>query len=158
MKVVRSLFLDDISTELEAIKIDKLTRRDARLDEFHRKLAELKFLDPACGCGNFLVITYRELRALELEVLKVKHGSQRHFTLGEISKLSLLDVDQMYGIEIEEFPARIAEVALWLVDHQANMAHVDRFLREVSSHSLAKESAYPRRQRAADGMARRDRA
>ena len=122
MKVVRSLFLDDLSAELAAIKTDKSTRRDARLDEFHKKLANLRFLDPACGCGNFLVITYRELRALELEVLKLKHGTQRHFTLGEISTLSLLDVDQMYGIEIEEFPARIAEVALWLVDHQANMA------------------------------------
>ena len=133
MKVVRSLFLDDLVAELAAIKTDKSTRRDARLDEFHKRLANLRFLDPACGCGNFLVITYRELRALELEVLKLKHGTQRHFTLGEISKLSLLDVDQMYGIEIEEFPARIAEVALWLVDHQANLtlsiAFSEKFIR-----------------------------
>jgi hypothetical protein len=121
MKVVRSLFLDDLRAELDAIKTDKSTRRAARLDEFHEKLAGLRFFDPACGCGNFLVITYRELRALELEVLKLKHGTQQHFTLDQMTKLSRLDVDQMFGIEIEEFPARIAEVALWLADHQANM-------------------------------------
>ena len=60
---------------------------------------------------QFLVITYRELRALELEILNLRHGKQRHLTLDEISNLSRLDVDQMYGIEIEEFPARIAEAA-----------------------------------------------
>ncbi len=133
LKVVRSLFLDDLYAELAAIKSDKSTRRSARLDELHAKLAGLRFLDPACGCGNFLVITYRELRALELEVLKLKHGLQQHFTLDQMSKLSRLDVDQMYGIEIEEFPARIAEVALWLVDHQANLnisiAFSEKFIR-----------------------------
>lgn len=133
MKVVRPLFLDELAAELQAIKTDKSTRRGARLDEFHDKLANLRFLDPACGCGNFLVITYRELRALELEVLKMKHGAQKHFTLAEVSNLSRLDVDQMYGIEIEEFPARIAEVALWLVDHQANLdisvAFSEKFIR-----------------------------
>jgi hypothetical protein len=133
LKVVRSLFLDDLYAELAAIKTDKSTRRAARLDEFHNKLANLRFLDPACGCGNFLVITYRELRALELEVLKMQHGQQQHLTLDEMNKLSRLDVDQMYGIEIEEFPARIAEVALWLVDHQANLdisiAFSEKFVR-----------------------------
>jgi hypothetical protein len=133
MKLVRSLFLDDLAAELGAIKADKSTRRAARLDEFHDKLVDLRFFDPACGCGNFLVITYREIRALELEVLKLKHGQQQHFTLDQMNKLSRLDVDQMYGIEIEEFPARIAEVALWLVDHQANMqisiAFSETFLR-----------------------------
>src|SRR5256885_3857411 len=69
MKVVRSLFLDDLCAELEAIKTDKSTRRAARIEEFHDKLSKLTFFDPACGCGNFLVITYRELRALELGVL-----------------------------------------------------------------------------------------
>jgi hypothetical protein len=133
MKVVRSLFLDDLLAEFEAVKADRSTRRAARIDEFHDKLAKLTFLDPACGCGNFLVITYRELRALELEVLKLKYGRQREMTLDEVNKLSLLDVDQMFGIEIEEFPARIAEVALWLADHQANtelsIAFTQRFLR-----------------------------
>ena len=133
MKVVRSLFLDDFRTELDAIKKDKSTRRTARLDEFHDKLGKLTFFDPACGCGNFLVVTYRELRALELDVLKLKFGTQTEMKLDEVNKLSRVDVDQMFGIEIEEFPARIAEVALWLTDHQANtelsIAFTQRYIR-----------------------------
>jgi hypothetical protein len=70
MKVVRSLFLDDLRAEFAQVKADRSSRRKARLDEFHERLARLKFLDPACGCGNFLVLTYRELRRLELEVLQ----------------------------------------------------------------------------------------
>jgi hypothetical protein len=133
MKVVRSLFLDDLRTELDAIRTDRSTRRAARLDEYQKKLASLRFFDPACGCGNFLVVTYREMRSLELEVLKLMHGQQTEMKLDEVNKLSRLDVDQMYGIEVEEFPARIAEVALWLADHQANMdlsiAFTQRYIR-----------------------------
>jgi len=112
LKVVRSLFLDDLRAEFEAAKGNK-----KRLEEYHRKLGKLTFLDPACGCGNFLVVTYRELRLLEIEVLRILHGDQRVL---DIHGLSLVDVDAMFGIEINEFPTRIAEVALWLVDHQMN--------------------------------------
>ena len=122
LKVIRSLFLDDLRAEFETIKNDRSTRRTARLQEFHDKLAKLRFLDPACGCGNFLVITYRELRKLELEVLVKLRGRQQEMSLDDVNRLSKLDVHQFYGIEIEEFPARIAEVALWLTDHQANIA------------------------------------
>jgi hypothetical protein len=122
LKVIRSLFLDDLRAEFESIKADRSTRRTARLHEFHDKLAKLRFLDPACGCGNFLVITYRELRKLELEVLLELYGQQHEMSLDDVTRLSKVNVDQFYGIEIEEFPARIAEVALWLTDHQANIA------------------------------------
>lgn len=122
LKLIRSLFLDELRAEFETIKADRSTRRTARLQEFHEKLAELRFLDPACGCGNFLVITYRELRELELEVLVKLRRGQRELSLDDVNRLSKLDVHQFYGIEIEEFPARIAEVALWLTDHQANIA------------------------------------
>ncbi|MEI7936081.1 MAG: DNA methyltransferase [Verrucomicrobiota bacterium] len=122
LKVIRSLFLDDLRAEFESIKADRSTRRTARLQEFHEKLAKLRFLDPACGCGNFLVITYRELRKLELEVLLELYGQQHEMSLDDVTQLSKVNVDQFYGIEIEEFPARIAEVALWLTDHQANIA------------------------------------
>jgi hypothetical protein len=122
LKVIRSLFLDDLCAEFENIKADRSTRRTARLHEFHEKLAKLRFLDPACGCGNFLVITYRELRKLELEVLLELYGQQHEMSLDAVNQLSKVNVDQFYGIEIEEFPARIAEVALWLTDHQANIA------------------------------------
>jgi len=113
LKVIRSLFLDDLRAEFERAKGNK-----AELKRFHEKLSRLRFLDPACGCGNFLVITYRELRLLEIEILKLLFpGAQPNL---DIHTLSLIDVDAFYGIEITEWPARIAEVAMWLMDHQMN--------------------------------------
>ena len=131
LKLIRPLFLDELRAEFDAARADKSTRRTARLEALQIKLGTLTFLDPACGCGNFLVITYRELRALELEILLELHRNalsetQHEFSF-DVTSLSLIDVDQMYGIEIEEFPARIAEVALWLADHQANIALSEAF-------------------------------
>jgi type II restriction/modification system DNA methylase subunit YeeA len=88
------------------------------LPKFHQKLSTLHFLDPACGCGNFLVITYRELRILELDVLREIYKNQM---VTDVESVIWINVDQFYGIEYEEFPARIAEVAMWLIDHQMNM-------------------------------------
>jgi hypothetical protein len=122
LRLIRSLFLDELRAEFESIKADRSTRRTARLQDFHEKLAKLRFFDPACGCGNFLVLTYRELRKLELDVLVVLQHGQREWSLDDANRLCKVDVHQFYGIEIEEFPARIAEVALWLTDHQANVA------------------------------------
>lgn len=127
LKVIRSLFLDDLRAEFESRKADRSTGRKARLEEFHKKLCKLTFFDPACGCGNFLVIGYRELRQLELEVLKELFGQQAELTLDDINKLSQVDVHQFYGIEIGEWPARIAEVALWLMDHQMNLKVSEAF-------------------------------
>jgi hypothetical protein len=135
LKVICSLFLDEYRAEFENRKADRSTGRRARLEEFHGKLCNLRFLDPACGCGNFLVIAYRELRQLELEaleeILTVEHKGekrlQRELTLDEINRLSQVDVDQFYGIEILEWPARIAEVALWLMDHQMNLKVSEAF-------------------------------
>jgi len=132
LKVIRSLFLDADRAELEAAKKDKSGRGPARLRALHDRLVSYRFLDPACGCGNFLVITYRELRQLELEILIELHRNrvsevQTQFGEEEIYNLSRVNVDQMYGIEIEEFPARIAEVALWLADHQANVLLSEAF-------------------------------
>ncbi|MEO0018614.1 MAG: hypothetical protein RLZZ522_1897, partial [Verrucomicrobiota bacterium] len=131
LKLIRPLFLDELRAEFDAARTDKSTRRSARLEALQIKLGTLRFLDPACGCGNFLVITYRELRSLELEILLELHRNalretQHEFSF-DVTSLSLIDVDQMYGIEIEEFPARIAEVALWLADHQANIALSEAF-------------------------------
>lgn len=120
LKVIRSLFLDDLRAEFERAKSSK-----AELRRFHEKLAGLRFLDPACGCGNFLVITYRELRSLEIEILKLLYpDSQQEL---DIQRLSLVDVDAFYGIEISEWPARIAEVAMWLMDHQMNIRLSEAF-------------------------------
>ncbi len=127
LKTLRSLFLDDLRTEVAAAVADRSQRRRARLQQVHHRLAQLRILDPACGCGNFLVVAYREIRALELELLRAQHGVQQFFSEDELFRLTEIDVDQMYGIEIEELPAQIARVALWLVDHLANRQLGDAF-------------------------------
>jgi len=127
LKVIDSLFLGGLRAEFKNIKADRSTRRTSRLEAFHARLCGLRFLDPACGCGNFLVVTYRELRQIELDVLKELLGGQREMTLDEVNRLSQVDVDQFYGIEIGEWPASIAEVALWLMDHQMNIKVSEAF-------------------------------
>jgi hypothetical protein len=119
LKLIKPLFLDELWNEFESVKDNK-----NKLPEFHKKLSTLKFLDPACGCGNFLVITYREIRLLELQVIKKLQGKQ---IVTDINSLINIAVDQFYGIEYEEFPARIAEVAMWLIDHQMNMLVSNEF-------------------------------
>jgi len=132
LKLIKPLFLDELWQEFESVKDNK-----NKLPEFHKKLSTLKFLDPACGCGNFLVITYRELRLLELEILRSLYKSgQRVMDIGAII---WLNVDQFYGIEYEEFPARIAEVAMWLIDHQMNMLISNEFGQYYARLPLKKE-------------------
>jgi type II restriction/modification system DNA methylase subunit YeeA len=126
LKLIKPLFLDALWAEFEKVKSYK-TQLNERLNEFHKKLRALNFLDPACGCGNFLVITYRELRLLELEVLRVLYKSGESSKFIGIDIAIIVDVDQFYGIEIEEFPAQIAQVALWLTDHQMNMKISEEF-------------------------------
>ena len=119
-KLIGPLFLDDLRREFERIKHNR-----NRLFDFHKRLRQLTFLDPACGCGNFLVIAYRELRLLELEVLRASRDPRQQ--LLSVQSLIQVDVDQFYGIEIGEFPAQIAQVALWLMDHQMNLLVSEEF-------------------------------
>ncbi len=124
LKLIEPLFLEELQKEFATIKARK-NKRATYLKAFHNKLAKLNFFDPACGCGNFLIIAYRELRLLELEVLKLLHEKDLARMKGGATELPIksllkLDVDQFYGIEIEEFPARIAETALWMMDHIMN--------------------------------------
>ena len=125
LKVIQPLFLDDLWEEFAKIKALRRGRLP-RLRAFQQRLSALSFFDPACGCGNFLVIAYRELRRLELEVIREFLEYERDEATGtiasrlDVGSLSRLDVDQFYGIEISEFPARIAEVALWMTDHLMN--------------------------------------
>ncbi len=125
LKVINGLFLDELHAELEAAKTNH-----EKLNALWAKIAAITLLDPACGCGNFLVIAYRELRRIELEIIKrlYKHGSAKvdagHSLLPfevDIKKLSKLSVERMYGIEIEAFPAEIAKLSLWLMDHMMNI-------------------------------------
>ena len=118
LKVIEPLFLDDLRAELKRLSARKDSRRNAELRRFHERLGALTFFDPACGCGNFLIIAYRELRLLEIDVLKALYPDQQQII--DVALLSRLNVDQFYGMEISEFPVRIAESALWMMDHIMN--------------------------------------
>lgn len=122
LKVIEPLLMDDLRTEFERIKARKDTRRHGELTAFQDRLGRMKLLDPACGCGNFLVIAYRELRSLELEVLRElrAYSADADQLVTDVSDLSVVNVDQFFGIELFEFPARIAETAMWMMDHIMN--------------------------------------
>ncbi len=115
LKVIGPLFLDELKTELA-----KAGNDSRRLKALHEQLARMRLVDPACGCGNFLVISYRELRLLESEIVRRLHKKPDTQRRLDVNTLIRVDVDQFHGIEIEEWPARIAEVAMWLMDHQMN--------------------------------------
>jgi hypothetical protein len=126
LKTIRPMFLDELHARLEAS-----WSNGKALTQLHADLGELRFIDPACGCGNFLIVSYRELRALELELLKrlreldIIEGRVTVASRGQLSFDVTGDIkvtlDHFYGIEIEEWPARIAETAMLLVDHLANL-------------------------------------
>ena len=122
LKVIEPLFLDDLKAEFARLKARKDSRRRTELQRFQQKLGSLTFLDPACGCGNFLIIAYRELRLLEIEVLKELRAYWGDAGTGvlDVSLLSAVNVDQFHGIEKSEFPTRIAETAMWMMDHIMN--------------------------------------
>ena len=121
LKVIEPLFLDDLKAEFERLKARKDSRRRVELKEYYKRLGSMTFFDPACGCGNFLIIAYREIRSLEIQVLRElrAYGAESQMEL-DAADLSIVNVDQFYGIEISEFPARIAETALWMMDHIMN--------------------------------------
>jgi hypothetical protein len=119
-KLINPLFMDGLYREFEKVKTDPTA-----LDHFHDKISRLKFLDPACGCGNFLIVTYGKLRELELEVLKMKVGTSQ--LMIDIAPLLKVSVEQFYGIEYEEFPCQIAQVGMWLIDHQMNLRVSEQF-------------------------------
>ena len=126
LKVIRPLFLDRLREEFDTICLLTGPSKRVKLQQFHDRIAALKFLDPACGCGNFLLIAYRELRRLEMDVLEELHKDDPGMVL-DVSTLCKVNVSQFYGIEIEQFPAEIAKVALWLMDHLCNLEVADRF-------------------------------
>ncbi|MGE4399308.1 MAG: DNA methyltransferase [Campylobacterales bacterium] len=111
LKAIKPLFLDELWAEFHKIKKNKI-----QLQKFHNRIANLRFLDPACGSGNFLVISYRELKLLEFEVLK---------ELGSL--LQLVHIEQFYGFEIEELPSRITAVAMLLIEHQMSLVFAQIF-------------------------------
>ncbi|MDW8681980.1 N-6 DNA methylase [Streptococcus suis] len=136
MKVIKPLFLDELTANFQTI-VDKInenedkditerTRRENRatyekeLSTLHERLSKIKFFDPACGSGNFLIITYKELRRLEIQILKtLRHLRNDHsINLFEKSKISL---HQFYGIELDDFAHEVARLSLWIAEHQMNV-------------------------------------
>ena len=126
LKVIQPLFLDELREEFNHIKTLKVGQKQ-RFEQLQEKLSRLTFFDPACGCGNFLILAFRELRELELDILEELYPNNNRQTVLDIGDLTKVSVDQFFGIEIEEFPARIAEAAMWLVDHQMNMKLSESF-------------------------------
>ncbi|SEH66667.1 Type II restriction/modification system, DNA methylase subunit YeeA [Mycolicibacterium rutilum] len=133
LKTIQPLFLDEYRDRLERAWNDK-----GQLTKLHNDLGQLRFLDPACGCGNFLIVAYRELRALELDILKRRRDLDMDAIAAgkkvQRAQLSLdvtanikVTLDHFFGIEIEEWPARIAETAMLLVDHLANQQMAEEF-------------------------------
>jgi hypothetical protein len=127
LKVIGPLFLDELRAELVACGNNKRA-----LSSLAVKISRLKFLDPACGCGNFLAIAYRELRKLDTEIrvrlknLTIGREQQAFAQSMRESMKGAIDVDNFYGIENEEFPCKIAEVALWLMDHISNREYSEK--------------------------------
>lgn len=120
-RVIDPLFLDDLSAELETIiempyeENEEKRQKDSALLEFHKKLSSLRFLDPACGSGNFLTETFKSLRRLEIKTL----AALPHVGVGEFMSCPLkVGINQFYGIEINDFAAQVARAALWISDCQ----------------------------------------
>lgn len=115
-RVIDRLFLDDLKNELKRIAgLRAGSCRNKRLHEFQMKLSRLRFIDPACGGGNFLTETYISLRRLENEAIELMVGLQREFDLGDLIKVR---IDQFYGIEINEFAMNVAQAAFWIAESQ----------------------------------------
>ena len=147
LKLIKPLLLDDLYAEFEELKkkaeplklgaatakrADSSRRKNFAVRkmfyDFLKRVGELKFLDPACGCGNFLLVTYKELRKLENEVFDyINEGA---FTN------SFINIDQFYGIEIEDWPVEIAHVSMWLMQHLMNQQANARFGSNISSIPL----------------------
>lgn len=122
LKLIKPLFLDGLRDEFEKAKGSK-----TKLKVLYDKLATLKFIDPACGCGNFLVIAYRELRRVEIDVIAELFFKGEQGGLLDIKTLSNVNLEQFYGIEIDDAAAHIARVAMYITDHQLNLEAAQRF-------------------------------
>ena len=122
LKLIKPLFLDGLRDELEKAKGSK-----SKLNALYDKLPTLKFIDPACGCGNFLVIAYRELRRVEIDVIAELFFKGEQGGLLDIKTLSNVNLEQFYGIEIDDAAAHIARVAMYITDHQLNLEAAQRF-------------------------------
>ena len=124
-RLINPLFMDKLWADFEKVKDNQ-----KKLEQLLFRIANLRFLDPACGSGNFLVVTYKELRLLELEILKILIYDHYKVIVGatfSVRSLIKMTVANFYGIEYEEFPSLIAQVAMWLAEHQMNLKLEEEF-------------------------------
>lgn len=130
-KVIGPLFLDGLKEEFERIcSLKNGSDRKKKLEAFQKKLATLRFLDPACGCGNFLIVAYREIKMLELRVAKELYANKPGTLSIDLSleeDISQVSIDQFYGIELLEFPVEVARVSMWLMEHVMNLKFGEQF-------------------------------
>ncbi len=130
LRTIQPLFLTELQQQItKASKLKNAKQRNQQLIDLMAKVRQLSFLDPACGCGNFLIITYRELRRLELQLLQAQQQNQQQAHIA-IEIEPQIPLNNFYGIEIDEWPARIAEVAMWLTQHQMNLEFAKAFGKE----------------------------
>ena len=122
LRAINPLFMDGLRAQLAAAG-----KNPAKLQTLYDQLPTLRLLDPACGCGNFLVIAYRELRLFEMELIERLYFKGKGRGVLDVADLSRVTVNQFYGIEIDASAAHIAQVALWITDHQMNLLCAPRF-------------------------------
>jgi len=129
LKTLNPLFLDELRDELAvALARDTTQKKVNALNRLWDRLGAIRFMDPACGCGNFIIVAYRELRAIELQVMEALYDLRDKHQLSLDAKSDLkVTLDHFYGIEIDEWPARIAETAMFMMDRQSDLKLQERF-------------------------------
>jgi len=129
LKTLNPLFLDELREELAAALARDTTQKKVNaLNKLWDRLGDIRFMDPACGCGNFIIVAYRELRAIELQVMEALYDLRDKHQLSLDAKSDLkVTLDHFYGIEIDEWPARIAETAMFMIDRQCDLKLKERF-------------------------------
>ena len=147
LKIINPLFMDDLREEFRKItempdnnSRETRRRRDA-LMALQDKMASLKFLDPACGCGNFLIIAYRELRRLENEILQLLYPKGASDSFLNVADAIRVQIDQFYGIEKEDWPAEIAHLSMWLMMHALNKETGEKLGQSIPSIPLKRSAS-----------------
>ena len=154
LKTLNPLFLDELRAEFDACarRGTPTGRRSTRSTPSGTKLGDIRYMDPACGCGNFIIVAYRELRDLELQIMDAladAHGRRGAVALdADWTHLLKVTLDHFYGIEIDEWPARIAETAMFLIDRQCDLKMKERFGDAPERLPIQQSAQDRRRQRA----------
>jgi hypothetical protein len=131
MKVIEPLFLNDLYDE-----VDKASHSAVRLQKLQQRLGEIKIFDPACGSGNFLIIAYKELRRLEMDLIKLWQEIELQKSGQVLQPFSVIKLSQFYGIELDDFAHEVAILSLWLAEHQMNNDFQVEFGKNIPSLPL----------------------